>query len=137
MANNADLTISVINARGGVVSQTIKLNDQPAGIAVAPDGSQIYTTFTNTGATAILDAHDWTISKTVPVGSSPGSVVVSPDGSQLYVLNSGDGSGPTRVSVLERAGASSNVVRSTSLPCRCSADEFHSQSPSIEYSVVR
>jgi YVTN family beta-propeller protein len=104
VANNADLTISVIDARGGVVSRTVKLSDQPAGIAVAPDGSQIYATFTNTGATAILDAHDWTISQTVPVGSGPGAVVVSPDGSQLYVLNAGDGTGSTRVSVLARAG---------------------------------
>ena len=66
---------------------TINVGDYPSGIAVSPDGSQIYVTYIYSNY-IYFQYHFNALTATVAVGVSPIGVIVSPDGTKAYVTNS-------------------------------------------------
>ena len=94
MANNGSDTVSVIDTASNQVPATIAVGYEPVGVAVSPDGSQVYVTNQcasssncNNGTVSVIDTATNAVTATIPVGNAPLGVAVSPDGSQVYVTN--------------------------------------------------
>jgi YVTN family beta-propeller protein len=69
------------------------------GIAISPDGSEIYVTNRGTNSVSVINSNSDTVTTTVPVGNDPHGVAVSPDGAKVYVANYGSNT----VSVIDTA----------------------------------
>jgi YVTN family beta-propeller protein len=88
--NSADGTVTVIDTATNTVSTTIPVGPRPVGVAVSPDGAQLYVTNSDDGTVSVIDTATNTVSTTIAVGSSPLWAAVSPSGTRVYVTNSGD-----------------------------------------------
>jgi YVTN family beta-propeller protein len=78
---------------------TIPVTDH-FGVAVTPDGSEVYVTnLQDNTVSVVATATDTVVGFPIPVGSGPYGVAVTPDGSKVYVVNSGDNT----VSVIDTA----------------------------------
>jgi YVTN family beta-propeller protein len=73
----------------------------PAGIAVAPEGRQMYVSNGADASVMLIDAAMNAVSATVAVGKRPWNMALTPDGRRLYVANGR----PDSVSVIDTAGA--------------------------------
>ena len=80
------------SAASPVVIATIGVGDSPAGVAVSPDGSRVYTANFNGRSVSVVDAASKRLTATIPVGHFPYGVGCSPDGARVYATNSGDNS---------------------------------------------
>jgi YVTN family beta-propeller protein len=93
-------TVSVFDAATGApLGSDIPVGGSPLGVAVSPNGSEVYVTNLNTDSVSVIDAATRSVVDTVPVGNSPVDVAPSLDGSRLFVTNLGSGS----VSVIDTA----------------------------------
>ena len=61
--------------------------DQPSGIAVTPDNSEIYTANYWSGTVSAMNAATNKVVATISVGYLPTGVTISPDGKYAYVAN--------------------------------------------------
>ncbi|MEX0940226.1 MAG: YncE family protein [Candidatus Babeliales bacterium] len=95
-------TVSVVNLSSNMIVATITLGNQPAGVAITPDGRFVYVTNYNTfylgpnftnltpgpGTVNIIDVCTNTVlCPEIIVGSSPSAIAISPDGKRAYVTN--------------------------------------------------
>ena len=94
--------MSVIDTATGVVSASIDVGGQPAGVAITPDGRHAYVTGTVPldGTVWVIDTATGVVSATIPVGPNPGEVAITPDGTHAYVADYAIGGGG-EVSVIE------------------------------------
>ncbi|MFQ5742289.1 MAG: hypothetical protein ACE5HV_01740 [Acidobacteriota bacterium] len=85
---NADSdTISIIDIRSNVVSDTIPLIGGPVAVVAAGDGRRAYVSLSDSSSIAVLDTQKNQLVATIPVGNDPVGLVLSPDDSLLYVAN--------------------------------------------------
>lgn len=77
----------------------VPLGKTPWGIAVTPDGSQIYVANQGSNSVSVVATGNYSATHTIPVGASPWGVAVNPSGSKVYVANSGSGT----VSIIDTA----------------------------------
>ncbi len=70
-----------------------------AGMALAPDGSELYVACQESGTVAVVDVAARRLSSIIPVGGFPFGVSVSPDGDTVLVSDWSQG----RLDVLDRA----------------------------------
>ena len=94
IANQGDNTVSVINTVTNKVIATPEVNVTPTGVAISPDGSNIFVT--NSGNSVISFISPYTNVQSLAVGlilyqSSPIGIAVNPDGSKMYVAESAAG----------------------------------------------
>jgi len=82
-----------------VVIKNIAVGDQPAGVAITPDGSRLYVANSGTNTVSVINTSDNTVIKTITVGSNPKGVAITPDGARGYVTNFGSNT----VSVIDTA----------------------------------
>lgn len=96
-------SVSVINTATNTVTATIALGgtNDPAGLAVSPDGSRLYVT--NTGNVTVINTATNTITTTIPIAHSVG-VAFNPNGATAYVLSN------TTVSVIN---TTTNAITNT------------------------
>ncbi len=94
VANNFSGTVSVIDTATNAVTTTITVGNNPKGVAVSPDGSQVYvvnqcasSSNCTYGTVSVIDTATDLVTDTIPVGSGSIGVAVSPDGSRVYVTN--------------------------------------------------
>lgn len=95
-------TVSVVNLESNTIEATITLGNQPAGIAITPDGRFAYASNYNTfylgpnftnltagkGTINIIDVCTNTVLCPVLVtGASPSAIAISCDGARAYVTN--------------------------------------------------
>ncbi len=95
-------TVSVVNLSSNTIEATITLGNQPAGVAITPDGRFAYATNYNTfylgpnftdltagkGTVNIIDTCTNTVLCCVlVVGASPSAIAISPDGERAYLTN--------------------------------------------------
>ena len=106
VTNHDSGTVSVFDTSDNSVITTIVVGGEPFGLALTPDGRQVYVaTGGNQGGlgfaadqVAVIDTASKAVT-TVPVGSRPMAVAVTPDGSQAWVVNFGSGD----ISVIDTA----------------------------------
>ncbi len=80
--------VAVFNIDAGEVTKVISLPDQPTGLALAPDGSQLYVTGgVPNGRIHVVNLRTGKVARPLSAGHSPVAPVVSPDGKTLYVCN--------------------------------------------------
>lgn len=92
-------TVSVISTRTNEVVDTILVGKLPAGIAVTPDGKQVYVTCRRANQVWVIDTLSHSVIATIPVQTAPANVTFTPDGKFAYVTNFGSQS----VSVIDTA----------------------------------
>ncbi len=102
ITNQDDDNVSVIDVATDTVIATIPVGIGPYGVAVTPDGTQVYVENsgnhfdawgTGTSSVSVINTASNTVTATVTVGNSTygGSVAVTPDSTKAYVANSSDG----------------------------------------------
>lgn len=80
--------VVVFDTKKNSVSRVISAIERPSGLALSPDGSQLYVTSSIAkGKVYIINLKDAKILGSITVGHSPLSPVISPDGHTLYVCN--------------------------------------------------
>ena len=85
-ACNTDDSVTVI---GKDTQKTIiNVGDGPTGLAVTPDGSDVYVANNNDDTVSIIDTLTNTVIDTVTVGSAPWGIAVGAEGKYVYVTNS-------------------------------------------------
>ena len=78
-------SVSVINTATNTVVATVALgSNDPAGLAVTPDGSKLYVT--NTGNVTVINTATNTIASTIAIPNSA-AIAISPNGATAYVLS--------------------------------------------------
>lgn len=95
-------TVSVVSLSSNTIEATIQLGNQPAGVAVTPDGRFVYVSNYNTfylgpnytqltpgkGIVNVIDVcTNKVLCPAICVGSSPAQIAISPDGKRAYVTN--------------------------------------------------
>ena len=70
------------------VVATIAVGLGPIGVAVHPDGGDVYVGNRDSGDVYVIDSRTNTVVTTLSVGFSPRGVMVHPDGNSVYVSNS-------------------------------------------------
>ncbi len=80
-------TVLVINTTTNKVITTIKVGNEPCGIAISRDGTTVYVTNYADNTVSVINVTTNTVVATIPVGGSPYGVAVTSDGSRIYVSN--------------------------------------------------
>jgi len=92
IANSGSNNVSVINTTTNTVTATIKVGENPYGVAASPNGNYVYVTNRTSGSVSVINTLLNTVEATINVGSNPLGLCVSPDGKILYVSNDGSSS---------------------------------------------
>lgn len=92
-------TVSVIDTETDTVTATVKVGEEPSGIAVNPSGTKVYVANYGSDSISIIDTATNKVIGTVEVGSYPYGIAVTPDGKKLYVANQGS----NNVSIIDTA----------------------------------
>ncbi len=80
--------VAVFDIAGRKVKKTYSLPVPPSGLAISPNGSQLYVTGASPmGKIYVIDLSKKKIIYDINVGHTPTSPVISPDGKTLYVCN--------------------------------------------------
>jgi YVTN family beta-propeller protein len=69
---------------------TVTVGEKPNGLAVTPDGSEVYVANSGSNTVSIISSPANSVVGTVAVGAKPMFVAISPDGSTAFVSNYGD-----------------------------------------------
>ncbi len=69
-------------------SNVITVGTHPTGIAISPDGKNVYVANNDSGSVSVIDAATHTVAATItmPSGMNPDQIAVSADGSKLYAV---------------------------------------------------
>jgi YVTN family beta-propeller protein len=83
--------VSVIDAATNtVLIPTISVGSFPAGVAVTPNGGQVYVANTGSDTVSVIDTTTNTVVTTIPVGPGPVGVAVDPGGKHVFVTNNAE-----------------------------------------------
>jgi YVTN family beta-propeller protein len=99
VANATSNTVSVIDTRTLETVTTIRVGQEPRGIAVTPDGAAVYVANFSGNTLSVIDRATNTVKGTINVGKGPAGLAISPDGQTIYTVNGFDNT----VSVVDRA----------------------------------
>lgn len=81
-----DSVVVIDTATLGILA-TIPVGSSPDGLAVSPDGTQVYVANRNSNSVSVINTTSNTVVGTVNVGTFPVEVALSPNGKRLYVTN--------------------------------------------------
>ena len=105
-------SVVVYDVDSNSIVTTLNGVDQPLGVAVSPDGSQVYITEYNGAADVhVIDTASNTVTGSIPVGGYAWTVTFSKDGAKAYVSNA---DGVTPLTIIDTA--SRTVAGSIPLP---------------------
>jgi len=93
-------TIKIVSTADDRVTEIIKLDATPVGLASPIGGRYLFATFARENKLAVIDLVSKTAVAQVKVGRNPRRVVASPDGRYAYVANEGE----TNIAVVDTAG---------------------------------
>ncbi len=82
---DSDGIVSVIDSSSNTVTARVKVGAFPEGVAVSPDGKNVYVANWRSGNMSVIDTSTNTIKATVDLGGNPCGVAVTPDGKKVYV----------------------------------------------------
>lgn len=89
VTNEKGNSLSVFDTRTNEVVATVDVGQQPRGIGMAPDGSEIYVALGKADAIAVIDPNSLKVLRTIESGSDPEAFAVHPNGN-LYISNEED-----------------------------------------------
>jgi DNA-binding beta-propeller fold protein YncE len=90
VANIGSGSVSVLALEGGTTApRTIRTGAGSEGIAVTPDGRQLWVTARDAGAVVVVDAQTLDVLDHMALPGVPIRVVVAPDGARAYVTCAG------------------------------------------------
>jgi YVTN family beta-propeller protein len=78
VVDTATSTVSVIDTARNTVSATIPVGNGPVGVAVKPDGSEVYVADVVVNTVSVIDAATNTVIATIPGGNAPAGVIIQP-----------------------------------------------------------
>jgi YVTN family beta-propeller protein len=70
--------VSVVDTATNTVSATIPVGNGPVGVAVKPDGSEVYVADVVVNTVSVIDAATNTVIATIPGGNAPAGVIIQP-----------------------------------------------------------
>ncbi len=97
VTNGASNTVTVLDLVALRPDRTLRVGDQPTGIAVNPRRNEVYVVNTKSRTVTVIDATSNNVVSTIGVHHQPYFVSVDAQGGRAYVANSGSNS----VSVLD------------------------------------
>lgn len=84
--NQNDNTVSVIDPISNEVVKTIAVGAEPRGLAVSPDGTQVWVCNTNAGTVSVISVASLAVTATIVLGNTnPNDIAFTPDGITAYV----------------------------------------------------
>jgi YVTN family beta-propeller protein len=78
-------TVSVIDTSNNALTATVPVGLNPGGLAVTPDGKQVYITNGGTNTISVLDTFSNAVVTAFAVGNYPYNIAFTPDGKRAYV----------------------------------------------------
>jgi YVTN family beta-propeller protein len=91
VTNHFDNSVSAIDTATQQVIATIPVGVSPMGIAITPNGEEVYATNqyvgTGTATVSVIDTTTLTVIATIPVGAHPQRVEITHDGAKAFVQN--------------------------------------------------
>jgi YVTN family beta-propeller protein len=99
VTNFSDNTVSVIDLSTNTVIDTVTVGREPNGVAVRPDGAEVYVVNSDNeeNTVSIIETSTNTVAQTLTrevdegnIGLQPQKVAFSPDGERAYITNSLD-----------------------------------------------
>ena len=97
VTNGGAGTVSVLDLVNFRTDRTLRVGDNPTGVAVNPVRNEVYVVNTASGTVSVIDAESNTVTATIAVHRNPYSISVDAKGDRAYVSNSGSNT----VSVLD------------------------------------
>ncbi|HTH52437.1 MAG TPA: YncE family protein [Edaphobacter sp.] len=97
ITNGNSNTVSVLDLVNLRADRTLRVGDNPTGIAANPKRNEIYAVNTRSGTVTVIDASNNTVAATIGVHRQPYFISVDEAGGRAYVANSGSNS----VSILD------------------------------------
>jgi YVTN family beta-propeller protein len=90
----SDNRLAVLDAHTGEQLATVAVGDDPSGLALSPDGTQLWVVNTAlsleaSGSVTVIATATDSVLGTVPVGPDPIDLAFSPNGRWAYVTNNG------------------------------------------------
>ena len=90
IGNFKDNTVSVIDTDAGAVVATVPVSAGPHGMAVSPDGRNVYVSGDLASTVSVIDTASDRIVHTIEVGKAPHGLAMKADGKLLLVAVYGD-----------------------------------------------
>jgi YVTN family beta-propeller protein len=78
VVDTATSTVSVVDTATNTVSATIPVGNGPVGIAVKPDGSEVYLADVVVNTVSVIDPATNIVIATIPGGNAPAGVIIQP-----------------------------------------------------------
>jgi YVTN family beta-propeller protein len=79
--------VYVMDSATAVMRKTIKVGNQPTGLAIAPNGRYLFCVNSGSASLSVIDCASLNEIAKIPVGVNPQKVAVSPDSSRVFVTN--------------------------------------------------
>lgn len=92
VTNGGSNTVSVLDLVELRPDRTLRVGDNPTGIAVNPVSNEVYAVNTQSGTVTVIDAATNTVAATIGVHRQPYFISVDSQGGRAYVANSGSNS---------------------------------------------
>jgi len=92
VTNGASNTVTVLDLVALRADRTLRVGDEPTGIAANPSRNEVYAVNTKSGTVSVIDAATNTVATTIGVHRQPYYISVDPQGGRAYVANSGSNS---------------------------------------------
>lgn len=89
VTNGGAGTVTVLDLVNFRPDRTLRVGDDPSGVAVNPVRNEAYVVNTKSGTVSVIDAGINAVVGTIPVHKMPDSIVVDSKGERAYVANSG------------------------------------------------
>lgn len=102
VADTGDKKISVVDIPSRVLIANIEVGSNPSGLALKPDGGELFVLSAQGSDMTILDTSADDVEQVVPTGQNPVAAAFTKDSSMLYVASAGDGF-VTEFSVADRS----------------------------------
>ncbi|HEX4708428.1 MAG TPA: beta-propeller fold lactonase family protein [Candidatus Udaeobacter sp.] len=84
IANEDDVSLSIIDLQSGQSRGKVKVSAEPEGVGVNPANGEVYVTCEEKGEVFVIDPDAQRVLATVETGGRPRSVTFLPDGSRAY-----------------------------------------------------
>ena len=92
VSNGGSNTVSVLDLVYLRQDRTLRVGDDPTGLAVNPRRNEVYVVNTKSDSVSVIDAETNSVVATIPVHHRPYFISVDADGHRAYVANSGSNS---------------------------------------------